>query len=57
MIEKPSKRISVEVDLELHTQMKVKAAEEQVKIADLVRSLIVSWLNDSIKVVKVPTTN
>jgi exosome complex RNA-binding protein Csl4 len=57
MIEKPSKRISVEVDLELHTQMKVKAAEEQVKIADLVRSLIVSWLNDSIKIVKVPTTN
>jgi len=57
MIEKPSKRISVEVDLELHTQMKVKAAEEQVKIADLVRSLVVSWLNDSIKVVRVPTTN
>jgi len=38
------KRISVEVEEEFHQQVKVKAAEQGVAIADVVRSLLKKWL-------------
>jgi len=44
------KRISVEVEEGFHRQVKIKAAQDGVKIADLVRTLLGSWINGDIKV-------
>ncbi len=44
------KRISVEVEEGFHKQVKIKAAQDGVKIADLVRALLGSWINGDVKV-------
>jgi len=46
------KRISVEVEGDFHKQVKVKAAQDGVKIADLVRALLGSWIKGDVKVVQ-----
>ncbi len=38
------KRISVEVEEKFHRQVKIKAAQDGVRIADVVRDLLKGWL-------------
>ena len=38
------KRISVQVDEDFHYRVKVKAAQDNVNIADVVRELLEKWL-------------
>jgi len=44
------KRISVEVGKEFHKKIKIKAAQDEVNIADLVRALLGSWVSGEVKV-------
>ena len=52
-MEKKSRRISVDIDADLHREIKTKAVKEEVNISDLVRELLIEWKNGNLQVVKI----
>ncbi len=49
------KRISVQVDEDFHRRVKIKAAEDNVNIADVVRDFLDKWLQGKRKHDQKPT--